>query len=290
MKHTNTNKAAGVTGASRGAGDIKSKLRNALWWFVLGDCWGVPYEFRTAKAIRSAGGAKKFHGYGTYRQPPGTYSDDTVLMLTLLQSYGAGRSKQGFDMATHKRYLKDIVRGRFYIDNHRFDIGIGTLCAIENGFRPKRESFGNGALLRCWPLIVELLQGSLTQKILADFIGLTHDATTSPDYATAVQIYLLMLREALLSKPDGSYPRYSIDRSSFPSGTVFHSVDVCQQARAKGMSVLDVISLGGDTDSDAALYGALQCNRSAPRADIRRIRRWEALDGYIEAFLSKLPF
>ena len=58
------------------------QLENSIWGFILGDCWGVPYEFKSSEQINF----KPFDEYGTWRQPAGTWSDDTSLMLCLMDS------------------------------------------------------------------------------------------------------------------------------------------------------------------------------------------------------------
>ena len=59
----------------------KEKIRNSILAYVLGDAMGVPYEFSKAGTFRYI-----CTGYGTHDQPIGTWSDDTSIMLCLLDA------------------------------------------------------------------------------------------------------------------------------------------------------------------------------------------------------------
>ena len=61
------------------------KINDAVWGFIVGDAFGVPYEFSTRKMMKEKP-AKDMIGFGTYNQPPGTWSDDTSLMLCVLEN------------------------------------------------------------------------------------------------------------------------------------------------------------------------------------------------------------
>lgn len=59
-----------------------SKVLSALMGVCVGDALGVPVEFyRRAERIKSP--VRGMTGYGTYSQPPGTWSDDSSLTLCL---------------------------------------------------------------------------------------------------------------------------------------------------------------------------------------------------------------
>ena len=59
-----------------------SFLSDAVYGFVLGDALGVPYEFKQRGSFNCEG----MTGYGTHNQPPGTWSDDSSLMLATCRS------------------------------------------------------------------------------------------------------------------------------------------------------------------------------------------------------------
>jgi len=63
--------------------DFMSRVRHSIFGFILGDCLGVPYEFQRPGTFKF----KPFAGNGSHNQPPGTWSDDTALMLVIKMQY-----------------------------------------------------------------------------------------------------------------------------------------------------------------------------------------------------------
>ena len=74
---------------------LSDRLEGALIGLLVGDAFGVPYEFRTPAQLRSA--ELVWRGHGTYDQPAGTWSDDGSLTLALLDSLleSGGRFQPG---------------------------------------------------------------------------------------------------------------------------------------------------------------------------------------------------
>ena len=54
----------------------------AILGFIVGDALGVPYEFRSEKDFICKG----MDGYKAHYQPPGTWSDDTSMLLATLNA------------------------------------------------------------------------------------------------------------------------------------------------------------------------------------------------------------
>lgn len=65
------------------------QVRAVLYGFVVGDVLGVPVEFKT----RDTYTVTDMQGYGTYDQPPGTWSDDTSLTLALMEHLAEGSDR-----------------------------------------------------------------------------------------------------------------------------------------------------------------------------------------------------
>lgn len=57
-------------------------MQTIIYGEAVGDALGVPYEFRERGTFTCTG----MVGGGAHRQPAGTYSDDTALMLATLDS------------------------------------------------------------------------------------------------------------------------------------------------------------------------------------------------------------
>ncbi|MDE5908340.1 MAG: ADP-ribosylglycohydrolase family protein [Lachnospiraceae bacterium] len=62
-----------------------------LFGFCVRDALGVPVEFSTREE-RKRDLIKEMRAYGTYHQPFGTWSDDTALMICLVDAINRGYS------------------------------------------------------------------------------------------------------------------------------------------------------------------------------------------------------
>ena len=100
-------------------------------------------------------------GYGTYNQPPGTWSDDTSMALCLLDSL-----KNGIDYNDiMQKFLLWMNDAEYTPHGKVFDIGIATSNALfrfANGTKPlmcggtSEYDNGNGSLMRILPLVFYL--------------------------------------------------------------------------------------------------------------------------------------
>lgn len=125
----------------------------ALYGGIVGDLIGVPVEFRKRDTYTLNG----ITGYGTYNQPPGTWSDDTSLTLCLIENL---IQEESIESLMDKFVLyKD--KGYWTPYNQMFDVGRTTIEAIqryENGMAPEncggsnQYDNGNGAIMRIGPL------------------------------------------------------------------------------------------------------------------------------------------
>ncbi len=57
-------------------------LKDAVYGLAVGDALGVPFEFKARGTFRATG----MVGFGTHRQQPGTWSDDTSMTLATCYS------------------------------------------------------------------------------------------------------------------------------------------------------------------------------------------------------------
>lgn len=137
------------------------KFKSVIIGGAVGDALGVPVEFRE----RSTYHVEDMIGYGTYNQPPGTWSDDTSLTMCLIENLIAD---QGQDELMQKfTAYKD---GYWTPYGEMFDIGRATNDAIWRYSRgtPAHQcggghesDNGNGALMRIAPLSFLLLSEDL---------------------------------------------------------------------------------------------------------------------------------
>ena len=64
---------------------MKDKILGGLWGAITGDALGVPVEFKSRQEVRRNPVAT-MRGYGTFSLPPGSWSDDSSLMLCTTES------------------------------------------------------------------------------------------------------------------------------------------------------------------------------------------------------------
>lgn len=114
----------------------KEKIRNSIYAYVLGDAMGVPYEFSKAGTFRYI-----CTGYGTHDQPIGTWSDDTSIMLCLLDALTMKNTLEE-QVQGYKENLREMFyQGRFTVDGRMFDIGYQVKTSIVENF-PTKPSKG----------------------------------------------------------------------------------------------------------------------------------------------------
>ena len=74
------------------------QLRSGIYGVCVGDALGVPAEFRSRKELRECP-VTGMTGWGTHRQPEGTWSDDGSMTLCLAQSIGETIAEKPADIA-----------------------------------------------------------------------------------------------------------------------------------------------------------------------------------------------
>ena len=176
---------------------LRTMISAVIYGLVVGDALGVPVEFEK----RDTYSIIDMIGYGTYNQPPGTWSDDTSLTLALMEHLG---EKSDLSILIDK--FVSYRDGYLTPFGYCFDIGIATNEAIErylSGISPEvcggkdERSNGNGALMRISPLVFLLLKNFnlINQvKVIKKYTTLTHG---HPRSIVASIIYLFLLKDML---------------------------------------------------------------------------------------------
>ncbi|HEY9702134.1 MAG TPA: ADP-ribosylglycohydrolase family protein [Allocoleopsis sp.] len=273
----------------------KSVILSGLMGVCVGDSLGVPVEFTTRKQ-REQSPVTTMIGYGTYNQPPGTWSDDSSLTFCLAESLC-----NGFN-------LDDIGRKfcQWYDDNlwtpygKVFDIGITTSRAIfnlKNGVNPLESggkddhSNGNGSLMRILPIVYDYKSLSFPELInrVHQVSSITHGhaiaqmccgiyismAVCLLEGMSLEESYLQCLKnvtEIYERKPFNSYLNnlerilsgniHKLPVNEIESGGyVIHSLEAALwcllNSKSYAETVLKAVNLGGDTDTTGAIAGGL---------------------------------
>ena len=147
---------------------MHNHLQTILIGTAVGDALGVPLEFQQREMLK-ANPVTDMREYGTHKQPKGTWSDDTSLMLCLAESMveGLDVNKLAQNFIAWKNDNLWTPHGWV------FDIGIGTRIAIErleNGMTPElaggldERDNGNGSLMRILPLVLHFKDLNIDER------------------------------------------------------------------------------------------------------------------------------
>ena len=178
---------------------LRTMISAVIYGLVVGDALGVSVEFEK----RDTYSIIDMVGYGTYNQPPGTWSDDTSLTLALMEHLG---EKSDLSILIDK--FVSYRDGYLTPFGYCFDIGIATNKAIErylSGISPEvcggkdERSNGNGALMRISPLVFLLLKNFnlINQvKVIKKYTTVTHG---HPRSIVASIIYFFLLKDMLFN-------------------------------------------------------------------------------------------
>jgi len=195
------------------------RVCGAVLGHAVGDALGVPVEFMSRAALR-ADPVTDMRGYGTHRQPEGTWSDDTSLMLCLLESLS-----EGVDFAdTAGRFVAWVDKGYWTAHGRVFDLGGTTreaLARLKKGAAPleaggdDERSNGNGSLMRILP--VAFLK-DLTDE---EAILTAHQASSlthrHPRSQMACGLFILLARRLL----DGMFPERAYTETIKAASTLY---------------------------------------------------------------------
>jgi ADP-ribosylglycohydrolase/O-acetyl-ADP-ribose deacetylase (regulator of RNase III) len=183
----------------------EKRILGGLWGSVTGDALGVPVEFQL-RSVMERDPVTDLRGYGTYNQPPGTWSDDSSLMLCTLYSL-LGLNLDTGDMA--QRFVRFLDHGYMTPAGNVFDVGTTTAGAIgrlRDGTPPEEAGGmdetdnGNGSLARMLPLALRFFHETDT-----DLVVYAHRASAlthrHPRTLIACGVYSVLLKKLLLGAP-----------------------------------------------------------------------------------------
>ncbi|ALB40534.1 MULTISPECIES: ADP-ribosylglycohydrolase family protein [Nostocales] len=102
-----------------------TKILSGFMGVCVGDALGVPVEF-SLRTERIKSPVTKMLGYGTWNQPPGTWSDDSSLMLCLADSLCSGYDVNDIGKSFCRWYRENYWTAHGEV----FDIFNGKIAAL----------------------------------------------------------------------------------------------------------------------------------------------------------------
>ena len=288
-----------------------SKKYDAIMGLVIGDAVGVPVEFRP----RDTFNVTDMIGYGTYNQPPGTWSDDSSMTLATVESMARLGAISPRDIMNN--FARWLYENEFTPYGEVFDIGYTTRVALSNfkaGIDPKCcggkkiNDNGNGSLMRILPLAFT----DCNDETIDAVSSLTHAHDISK---TACRIYIHIARQLLEGgRLENIIDNMSIERTEFKmlpllkksgradinsTGYVVYTLESALWCLLHSNSyrecILLAVNLGNDTDTVAAVAGGLAGiiygrggTDGIPEEWIRQIARKEWVEGIIKSFEDRL--
>ncbi|WP_414528338.1 ADP-ribosylglycohydrolase family protein [Nodularia chucula] len=272
-----------------------TKTLSGLMGLCVGDALGVPVEF-TSRAERVKSPVTTMLGYGTWNQPPGTWSDDSSLTFCLAESLCRGYSLDAIANSFWRWYKQAYWTPRGQL----FDIGHTTheaIMRVKQGIVPHQaggkveNSNGNGSLMRILPMAY--CHQNIT---FPELIGRVHDVSAithgHPRSQMACGIYISIAvalleganletaylqglekiqsiysqQEYILEKRHfrrifsgeiANIPVEEINSGGYVIDTLESSLWCLLNSCSYSETVLKAINLGGDTDTTAAVTGGL---------------------------------
>jgi ADP-ribosyl-[dinitrogen reductase] hydrolase len=289
--------------------DLADRVVGSCLGLALGDALGAPYEFLRARNVPDPIPALERPWLG---QPPGSTTDDTAMARNLMRSLA---DRGGFDagdlVARHLDWFRSdppdvgTLTGRVL---RRVDRGEDAVDVARDVWtkRGPEVSAGNGSVMYCAPLGLAYAHRRYELAALAPALSaLTHyDGRCK----TAVLAVTLAAAALVRGEPPGPAARASLDAvleleggeelehlagavgSSRPidgpdQGFCLFAAGLAFQALVRGGTVeaelRRVVALGGDTDTNAAVAGALLGARDGaaalPAEWLERLRDAEAI-------------
>ena len=293
--------------------NIKFVMARSITGFVIGDILGVPYEFKKRGSFCCNGIRASRLGDAHGPLPLGSWSDDTSLLLCVLDSL------QEFNKEDiYKRWRKNAIRwswfGKFTNHGYRipYDIGqscrIGIDCMMLHKKNKKADDIkfnGNGGLMRILPLaFVPFSNNDELLDAIKLFNSCSHNHMISH---VCCMVYILLAKNLVEGIPfdmalqkavdsiDGEYRIPELDRiwtmkilaapveeirsTGYVVDTLEAAIWCCQQGSGFEETVLKAVNLGHDTDTVAAVTGGLAgiMYEELPKEWVYKIRKLHVL-------------
>ena len=302
----------------------KDQVTQAILGFVVGDALGVPVEFVPRKVLQEFP-VEDFVGGGKHNVPTGFWSDDSSTMLCLIETF----NEAGLDFELYCKKLLDWLYNGYMTPNGKpFGLGRTTIFGLNkvkkgvsflHSGETSEQSNGNGSLMRILPLVFILQDDEYKFKIVEICSGITHAHQISK---IACAIYVEYFQQLIktnhkiiayenMQKIITDYYKDNQFISAFDDilkgkiyekpvdelsglGYVVSTLETVLHCFINGKSyrdcVLKAINIGNDTDTNAAITGALAgyYYQNIPEIWIKKLIKLNEIQQLIDFFVSQL--
>lgn len=275
---------------------LENQISSALLGLAIGDALGVPVEFKSRSYLQE-NPVTDMIGFGTYNQPPGTFSDDSSMTFCLAENIANEYNLE--DIANN--FILWYTENYWTATNEMFDIGIATSEALDliiKGESPKysggfdERSNGNGSLMRILPLAFFVKNKPINERyqIVREVSSITHAhirsvigcfyyvefillilkgntrfeaykilQTEIPNFLKEIQINPeeIKLYDRLLNQNIYELNKDEIQSTGYVIYTLEASIWCLLTTNSYQDAVLKAVNLGNDTDTVAAVTGGL---------------------------------
>jgi ADP-ribosyl-[dinitrogen reductase] hydrolase len=274
-------------------GGAPDRAVGALLGLALGDALGAPFEFRRREAIPDPLPAFELPWNGL---PPGTWTDDTAMARNLWISLVAhdGRFDPAHVLALHLAWLATDppdVGNQTRLALREAELGTPEAARVVFERRGPEVSAGNGSVMYCAPLgVARAFDPAALFEEAPALSRITHWDARCATACLAVTLTAAALvrgepaEEAVVAAVEAVAERDGGEELEFLVGAAGSSRPVdgpdmgftlfaagiglrtCVEADDVAQGLIDVVRLGGDTDTNAAVAGALLGARDGAEA------------------------
>lgn len=233
-------------------------MRSCIYGLAVGDALGVPWEFCERGTFTCTG----MIDHGTHDQYAGTWSDDTSMALCICSSIKRLGRVDTADIGD--RFRRWLQLGEFTCDGRVFDAGGTCSRAISTGVpATSYRECGNGSLMRTAPLA---MLDRLDFREVRSVSAITHANPVAEWSCVALCDTLWVIRELGAEAKGELWYRYghvasrpidAVRSDGYCEHTLEAALWCFLNTNSYADCVLKAVDLGDDTDTTAAVAGAI---------------------------------
>ena len=267
--------------------DFLSRARGALVGLAVGDAVGTTNEFKVAGTFKPI---TDMVGGGPFLLKPGQWTDDTSMALCIADSLLAKGHYDSFDVM--ERYQRWFSKGYRSSTDRCFDIGGQVRAALFDFEHEQRvpvtakrsNRAGNGAIMRLAPVVIAGFEHREIREIVVTAGLSARETHYSVEAEAATEVFAVLLVGALLgwapehiinvgwastgpafdemaARVISTDPAERASWESETSGYIVHGLRLAVHGLLDFPSFKDatlaIANMGGDSDTNAAIYGQL---------------------------------